>query len=352
MKFGINGRFLARKLTGQERFAIEILNEVDKIIDKNTFILIVPKYVSDHCIPKYDNISVVKYGNVKKHFWEQISLCRYLKRNKLIGVNLTTTCPYFKPDITCIHDISYHMNGEWFKDFYGRLSKAWHKLLASAVFKKSPIIFTVSEFSKQQMVSYCHVDVNKIVVLGNGWNHFQRVDEDDAVFEKYNFIRKNEYIFAASSITPQKNFIWVKKMAETNPNHIFIIAGSKEKLKANLEFENIPKNMIFLGYVTDSEMKALMKYSKAFVHPALFEGFGITPLEALSTGAKVLVSDIPIFREIYGDSVIYFDPRCYSYKIEDLLSTLCSNPQSVLDKYTWKNMASILVKSLNERFKL
>jgi len=46
----------------------------------------------------------------------------------------------------------------------------------------------------------------------------------------------------------------------------------------------------------------------AFVYPSLYEGFGIPPLEAMSLGCPVVLSDIPVFREIFGDAACYVDP--------------------------------------------
>lgn len=63
MKYAINGRFVVRKLTGQERFATELLRELDKICKKGEFVLVVPEYAET--LPDYKNIKIVKYGKVK-----------------------------------------------------------------------------------------------------------------------------------------------------------------------------------------------------------------------------------------------------------------------------------------------
>jgi len=51
-------------------------------------------------------------------------------------------------------------------------------------------------------------------------------------------------------------------------------------------------------------------YSNAlcFVYPSLYEGFGLPPLEAQACGSPIVISDIPVFKEIYGDSALYFNP--------------------------------------------
>ena len=52
----------------------------------------------------------------------------------------------------------------------------------------------------------------------------------------------------------------------------------------------------------------LFSGAKAFVFPSFAEGFGLPPLEAMASGVPVVCSDIPVFREVYGDAVRYVDP--------------------------------------------
>ncbi|HWH98053.1 MAG TPA: glycosyltransferase, partial [Pseudolysinimonas sp.] len=65
----------------------------------------------------------------------------------------------------------------------------------------------------------------------------------------------------------------------------------------------------FVGAVSDSELRWLYTAARLFVFPSLDEGFGIPLVEAMSVGTPVVVSDIPIFREIGGAAGVYADPR-------------------------------------------
>jgi glycosyltransferase involved in cell wall biosynthesis len=60
---------------------------------------------------------------------------------------------------------------------------------------------------------------------------------------------------------------------------------------------------------TDEEIVRLLSRAKAFVFPSFAEGFGLPPLEAMAAGLPVVCSDIPVFREVYGDAVLYVDPN-------------------------------------------
>ena len=82
-----------------------------------------------------------------------------------------------------------------------------------------------------------------------------------------------------------------------------------------------------------------MRHCKAFLHPAVFEGFGIPPLEALSQGAKILLSNASCLPELYGDTAAYFDPCGYDVDLDALLAQPVSKPDKLLEKYSWDKTA-------------
>jgi glycosyltransferase involved in cell wall biosynthesis len=59
----------------------------------------------------------------------------------------------------------------------------------------------------------------------------------------------------------------------------------------------------------DETVRCLMRHASAFLFPSFHEGFGLPPLEAMACGAPVVCSDIPVFREVYGDAALFADPR-------------------------------------------
>lgn len=344
-KFAINGRFTVRNLTGQERFAREIIRELDKLVKPSEVVLVVPKYAKSEDIPSYQNISVVRWGNVRSHFWEQIDFLLYLLLKRRTGINLCTTCPILKPDINTMHDINQKVNPQYFKSLYARLSTIWHSMMLYSSIWWGKKILTVSEFSKQEMLRVLNVNPDKIAVLGNGWQHINRISPDDGIFQKHPNLKPGEFYFAASSLTPQKNFAWIIGAARKNPSDIFAIAGKKEKL-TNAFGTDIPGNLFFLGYVSDREMKALMQNCKAFIHPAFYEGFGIPPLEALANGAKVIVANAACLPEVFGMSAYYIDPKDCDVNFNQLLSKEVEPASVVLNKYSWTNEAKKLYNIL------
>jgi hypothetical protein len=70
----------------------------------------------------------------------------------------------------------------------------------------------------------------------------------------------------------------------------------------------VEDRVLYLGYVSDADLKILTREASFCVFPSLFEGFGIPVLNALGVGKIVVCSDLPSLREIAGDAAIYFDP--------------------------------------------
>ena len=89
-----------------------------------------------------------------------------------------------------------------------------------------------------------------------------------------------------------------------------------------------------------------MKYCKAFIFPSFFEGFGIPPLEALSVGASIIISNTTCLPEIFGDTAHYIDPYNTDINLDEVLSVPTASPQKVLEKYTFTRFAKMLHKKL------
>lgn len=91
--------------------------------------------------------------------------------------------------------------------------------------------------------------------------------------------------------------------------------------------------------MTDGEAKSLMENCKAFLFPTLYEGFGIPPLEAIACGApRVMVSNTPCMREIYGSHADYIDLSTNHGSVDHV--TPGRDAAAVLQKYSWEGSAA------------
>lgn len=118
------------------------------------------------------------------------------------------------------------------------------------------------------------------------------------------------------------------------------------------------KYVKLLGYVPDDKIGKLYKDSIAFVFPTLSEGFGLPPKEAIESGTFAVISNIPVLKEVYKDTVIYFDP----YLVESIVNSLekvltmttgeksrrIKYAQNFLKRYSWLKMAKETLKVYNQ----
>lgn len=338
----INGRFLTHRITGVERYAREICAELDKLIKPDELTMAVPPETED--IPEYKNIKVVRIGKLHNRMWEHISFPRYVKKQKAISLNLCNVAPLPDPGIVCIHDVKIKARPHDFSKKF----LMWYNFLFTNECKRAKAIITVSEFSKRELMKYYDVPEEKITVIPNAWQHYMKVGYDEQALVKYG-LEKNGYFFSMCSLEPNKNFKWIAEEAKKNPDKIFAVAGSINKtVFANGMGFECPENMKLLGYVSDEEAKTLMRDCKAFLFPTFYEGFGIPPLEALAAGCKnVVVSDTEVMHEIFGGYVSYINPNCYQFL--DRVNIDIMQNERLLEKYSWKKSASLLLKLLRNR---
>ena len=338
-KYAIDGLFLTQRITGIQRVAFELVKALDKIVEKNEFVIIAPDTELTNI--ELNNISVVKYGRLRGIAWQQVCYAFYLWKNDLNAICLTNILPiFYRRGMIMLHDVSYKANPNFFTSKRDRLSAIWHRVNYYLAAKSKMTILTVSNFSKSEIQKYYSVPGNRVHVIYNGWQHMNSVKVSDEIFNKNNLIKKGDYFFSMASLAPNKNFKWIVNSAKNNPDKIFVIAGG-----GKLPIEGL-NNLVILGYVSDEDAKALMGNCKAFIFPTFYEGFGLPPLEAIACGAsEIIVSDTPCMREVYGDYAKYIDPNNHnSWVIKETVK----EPVELLRLYSWNDGAYKLYNLLNE----
>lgn len=346
MKVIINGKFLTKRQTGAQRYAREIVSEIDKISKKGEFTILVPK--GDWPMTQYQNIKVRQLSPFQGNAWEQLILPLFALTRGCTILNLCNVAPLLKPDISTIFDMKINSH----PNFFGWKFRTWYKLLFANQVQRCKVIFTDSEDAKMELLKYYpNTPKERVIVAPGAWQHFECVEYDEGTLEKYG-LKEKQYFFGMGSLEPNKNFRWVAEVAKRNPNSMFAVAGAlNAKVFANgLGFE-CPDNMKLLGFVSDEEAKTLMRDAKAFLFPSFCEGFGMPPLEALSAGCpKVIVSDIPVMHEIFENNAIYINPNEYNYNLSDLLGNSICDINHVLGRFSWKKSAEIIYKTLINKF--
>jgi glycosyltransferase involved in cell wall biosynthesis len=125
------------------------------------------------------------------------------------------------------------------------------------------------------------------------------------------------YVLSVSTMEPRKNFSglirgWERVIARGAPDLRLVIVGEagwhEEKVLADMRAGVASGRILHLQHLPQEDLQALMRGAECFAFPSFNEGFGYTPLEAMQAGTPCLVSDLPVFRWIFGDAALYADP--------------------------------------------
>jgi glycosyltransferase involved in cell wall biosynthesis len=170
--------------------------------------------------------------------------------------------------------------------------------------------------------------------------HFKTVKPDYSVFSDFPVLEKPFY-FSLGTISKRKNMKWIVEYAAKHPEDTFAVSGSQLPTTQEKELRGggPQKNIILLGYLDDGKVKALMERCKAFILPSYYEGFGLTPLEAISCGAPVIVANAASLPEIYGGAAHYIDPYSTDTDLDALLKEPVEAPDAILQKYSYDRSA-------------
>ena len=324
-KIYINARFLTTQTSGVQRYAIELTKAFDRLVGEKhenfenlDITLLAPK----NLIINLDliNIKIKTVGFLSGHLWEQMELPFYCYNGVLL--NLCNTGPIlFWRQIITIHDVAEYSIPNNFSFQFRKGYQILHKAL-SVVAKK---IITVSLFSKSEIVKYYGVNPDKIDVIYEGSNHINVRQEDDKIIQDYNLLQK-PFALAVSTINPNKNFSSIVSAFESlkDLDCNLVIAGKKSEI-FNQSENIVAQKSKYVGFVSDSELKALYKNAKCFIFPSFYEGFGLPPLEAMACGCPVIVSQSAALPEVCEDAVLYCDPSS-SLSIAEQIRTILSNP--------------------------
>ncbi|MDP8634653.1 glycosyltransferase family 1 protein [Serratia marcescens] len=351
----VNARFLTQNLTGVQRFAEQISLEFKKIRSDVVF-LAPPDILRDEIASKLD---VIKIGERGGHFWEQLTLPNYLKKNGGgLLINLGNTGPvFYRNQVVTHHDVTYKK----FPQSYSWKFRSIYNTFIPLMLKNSRALITVSEFSKDEIDSVYHYGKDRINVI---YNASSDVFKKKAITS--NSQEANKYFLAVSSPSFHKNFHGLIKAfskAEKFDGYSLKIIGEKSQNLGGIDLDELIKNcknkIEFLGRVSDDELVELYSNAYSFIFPSLYEGFGIPPLEAQACDCPVLSSNAASMPEVLSDSAIFFNPEDESeivnamYMIRDnptLRVQLIEKGRENVKRFSWVNSAqqlNTLVDCLN-----
>jgi len=341
--FYINGKFLSQKITGVQRFALEIVSRLNTTTHEYT--ILAPKNIIED--EAFSSLNIRVIGQLTGSLWEQIDLPWYLNSigNPLL-VNLCNTAPvFYKNQVVTIHDLAFMFNPKWFsKQFV-----LWYKFLIPSLVKRSRKIITVSSFSKQELIRLLNVDSSKIVVVNNAASPIKKTSKSRSDYKNF--------ILFVGSMDPRKNLqTLLSAFSVCNiPDLKLIIVGDVNSNFKQVEIADSP-DIIRLGRVSDEVLSQLYTNAMVFVYPSYYEGFGIPPLEAMAHSCPVICSNTSSLPEVCGQAALYFSPDRVN-ELANVIKSIVNEPelraelikrgQERVNFYSWEKSASSVIEIVN-----
>ncbi|MCL5961109.1 MAG: glycosyltransferase family 4 protein [Chloroflexi bacterium] len=331
MRLGLNGLFLQQPMTGSGQYTHHLWRQLVSFDTENEYVLLCTQpprgldglgegsraryYVPSRRLPAVTE-------NVDKLVWEQLALPAAIRK---AGIDLLHT-PYFAGPVVfsgklvmTIHDLIPLVLPE-----YGgsTLVRLYTKLVSIAA-RRADAIITDSECSKRDIGLRLRIHPDKIRVIYLAVDDFYRPVEDSEVLRqvrsKYGL--NGEFIFYVGGLDVRKNVPrLIQAFACARPSfrsHCQLaIAGRLESkpstmfpdLQAVAGENHLQREVVFLGLVPEEEKLLLYNAATALVFPSIYEGFGLTPLEAMACGTPVISSSAASLMEVVDDAAIVVNP--------------------------------------------
>lgn len=352
MKIAIDARII-RTSTG--RYVERLLHYLQEIDHENEYIILLDKKDFDGWTPTAPNFTKHRIDIPNYSFKEQINYPILLNKLKVDLVHFIMPQQpllYFKPSVTTIHDLTllHHKNYEDNSVLAYNIKQFIFKLVVKFAAHKSRLVIAPTEYTKGDIVKTLGARAEKIVVT---YESGEQLAHGGA--EPVAKLQNKPYIMYVGRMDPYKNIRRLiqahQQLIKAHPDLQLALPGAKDGNVQVIEQwakDEGFKNVHFLGFVSDEQLRWLFENTRAYVLASLSEGFGLPGLEAMNYGVPLVSSNATCLPEVYQNGAHYFDPtniEDMAAKINDVLEdqtlreNLIAEGKKVIAGYSWKKMA-------------
>lgn len=315
MRIAVNCRsILLSHRTGIGRYTYHLLDNLGKIDKLNRYILYAPKRFFDfkRRLPDFS-----RFHNFQRRidcFQRGIAGCDiyHLPSPDLIG-------PYSGKLIVTVHDLVYKTFPQ---SHQPQTIELTHKYMQDIAAKAEKII-CISKNTRLDLHRFFNLPLEKTCVVYNGVDHevFFPLSADER--SKAGIHLKElgidmPYILSVGTIEPRKNLTGLlESFALLKSKKIFqgklVVAGMQgwklERIGEYIKELGVASDVVFTGFVSDTQLRQLYNMAEVFVFPSFYEGFGFPILEAFCCGVPVVTSSTSSCGEIAADAALKVDPK-------------------------------------------
>ncbi len=340
--------------SGISNYMTNVLSEL-KSIEKDITVVVEHDAIDDFSEFKQIRVPKIFSKSLLNYLWS-IFILPFFDRKfdcTLVLAGNRRFIPFGKTSkVGVIHDLSQY-----------RVSNKYGYLRMFQLFKVQPTLakrfdklVAISKTTRNDISKYWKLDENTIELNYNGTSPLPL--PDNTILERLNL---QKYILYVSRIEhPAKNHVNLIRAFETLPKEIqkqykLVFVGADwngaDIVRQVVKESPISENIVFSGFVTNTELSSLYKNASVFVFPSFAEGFGLGLVEAMSNGIACACSNVSALAEVGADAVLQFDPTSIS-EISNSIKVLIENENlrdSLIKKgkerasiFSWKTHAKML----------
>lgn len=350
MRIGIDARELVGKPTGVGRYLAGLLGKWAGDPRAPEFVLYAPEPLTLALDARRFATRIVpgRPGTL----WEQVRLPRVAGEDHLdvfFSPAYSSPLVFRVPTVVTMHDLSFFAHPEWFRTRDG----IRRRTIARRTALRAREIITVSEFSRREIIERLGIPSEKIHVIPHGLTGAGGAGgtigaEDDGrrrvlyVGSIFNRRHVPDLIRGAALLARHRHGVELDIVGDNRSYPHEDIAGA-------IAQQNAGRAIGWHRYVGDEELASLYARARAFAFLSEYEGFGLTPLEALTAGVPPLLLDTAVARESCGSAALYIADtraRTIADALEELLfddytrTRLLAAAPAVLERYDWNRAAS------------
>ena len=387
-RIGIDGRELSGARTGVGRYVANLCREWAADAAGRELLVYTPdEAVADGLggAGRRARVEVRTVPGAPGIWWEQTALARAADADRLdvfFGPAYSIPLRLAAPAVVALHDISFAVHPEWFGWREG-IRRRW---LARRAASRAARVVTVSEFARAEIVREFDLDPARVVRVYDGVEapalplHDGRaaVPADDPLTASADGQAPGSEPRATGSAKASALVLFVgtlfnrrhlptlisafARVARGRPDARLAIVGADrthpaQDLPACAEAAGVGDRVDLCGHLPDAQLAALFRRARVFAFLSEYEGFGMTPLEALAAGVPAVVGDSEVAREVCGDAARYVpvdDAAVVAREIERLLdddalrTDLLARGAARLERFTWRRAAAEMLDVLEQ----
>ncbi len=356
MRIAIDGRELAGQVTGVGRYLTELLKAWNDAPDArdHEFVILAHAPVD---LPRLSALRVVTevHRGSGGTVWEQTVLPRLVRQaraNVLFAPAYTAPLASPAPVVVTVHDVSFCAHPEWFSWREGLR----RRVLTRRSAHRAARVLTVSRFSRDEIVRHLGVAPARIQVVYSGPSEVAQAAprSSEAAPPSSTAAPSSEaLILYVGSVLARRHVPELvdgfARLARRRPDVQLAIVGDargvpRVDVGACVRAAAMDQRITVRGYVTDAELAELYGRASAFAFLSSYEGFGLTPLDAIAAGIPAVVLDTPVAREIYGDAALRVrapEPALVETALEQVLfdagerARLAQAGRDISARYSW-----------------